>query len=503
MLLGKCKDNEVQYRVQEYADVGFPLDNIKVLPDNGGAVETYGYVHLGVPQGTANYQKSELQKIVSSFIKTCCCSDIIDEAQYKWVYLNNIIKNKVSFWLRHISPAITGFFVNEIDYFIKNRLDVILGNDTLTDEDYDGAFLPIKKYGLGLHHTRDVITAAYLSNFDETRDTVARLLPKSSSYLSAEFLETIGEHTIVESIWISNFVKGLKAIQTHLDTVIDTLHTAGQIDRAKTIESSEKIKKKKQKFYSSLISQCETLCYEFRVAESMDSYQKTRILAVEGDWAGAWLHSIPQDKASSMNNIEFRHAMHFRLGLSFQDRPHICICKANTIIDENLSHILTCHAFADEKFRRHEEIVSEFKKLGAAAHVSVSDRGLKVDEDGCQRPDLRFHRFGDNNKDLDIDVSITFSGSASYVKHRNVEAARGYVIDQMEKKKNLKYLAKCNANNIDFKPIVFDAFDPPLSSISYVLNILLFPLFNAPLESGSFVFDPPLSSISYVLNILL
>ena len=36
----------------------------------------------------------------------------------------------------------------------------------------------------------------------------------------------------------------------------------------------------------------------------------------------------------------------------------------------------------------------------------------------------------------------------------------------MEKKKNLKYLAKCNAINIDFKPIVFDAFGLPSKTTS-------------------------------------
>lgn len=174
-----------------------------------------------------------------------------------------------------------------------------------------------------------------------------------------------------------------------------------------------------------------------------------------------------------MSSAEFRHALYLRLGLVVKDRPQKCICKNAVPIDDTLSHLLSCHAFTAEKFRRHEEIVGELKKLGAAAHVSVTERGLMLEGEGNERPDLRFHRIGENNQDLDIDVTITFSGSESYVRNHTVDTTRGEAIACAEKRKNDKYLTKCRANSIDFKPIVFDAFGlPSKTTVEFITNLV-------------------------------
>jgi hypothetical protein len=120
-LLGRCEPAEVESRVQAYRELGFPLGNIRVHPDNGGPAESYGYIHLGVPQGSVKYQEEELRNIIKNFTKSCGYGDIIDEAQYKWVYLNNIIKNKVSFWLRSKGTVLYNNFdfqthYTEVDY---------------------------------------------------------------------------------------------------------------------------------------------------------------------------------------------------------------------------------------------------------------------------------------------------------------------------------------------------------------------------------------------------
>ena len=60
-MLGLCKDNEeVKDKIQLYQDAGFPIENIKVHPHNGGDYEEYGYIHLGIPQGSYGYQKKRV-----------------------------------------------------------------------------------------------------------------------------------------------------------------------------------------------------------------------------------------------------------------------------------------------------------------------------------------------------------------------------------------------------------------------------------------------------------
>ena len=59
------------------------------------------------------------------------------------------------------------------------------------------------------------------------------------------------------------------------------------------------------------------------------------------------------------------------------------------------------------------------------------------------------------------------------MRNHTVGTTRGEAIVCAEKRKNDKYLTKCRANNIDFKPIVFDAFGlPSKTTVEFITSLV-------------------------------
>ena len=62
----------------------------------------YGYVHLGIPVGSDEFQRQQLRALVNDFIALCECDSSVKSPQERWVYLYWVIRQKFPFWLRHM-----------------------------------------------------------------------------------------------------------------------------------------------------------------------------------------------------------------------------------------------------------------------------------------------------------------------------------------------------------------------------------------------------------------
>jgi hypothetical protein len=177
VLLGKCKDDEeTTQRIAAYVDQGIPLTNIKIHPENGGPPMDYGYIHLGIPVGSAQYKHEHLHALVDQFITDGQCDEIVQDAQTKWVYLLWVIRQKFPFWFRHMCPSITSTVEGKLETHMRNKFDSILGQPC-TDKEWDQACLPTKTHGCGLGRPKDIITSAFASNIQETIEAVKTKLP--------------------------------------------------------------------------------------------------------------------------------------------------------------------------------------------------------------------------------------------------------------------------------------------------------------------------------------
>jgi hypothetical protein len=133
VLLGKCTDlEETQQRIATWVGMGIPLlSNIKIHPENDGPTEDYGYIHLGVPIGSNEYQHQHLHNLVDKYIEGCKCDEVVQNVQAKWVYLLWVIRQKFPFWFRHMCPSITSSVEGKIDTHMRSKFDMVLGQPTL------------------------------------------------------------------------------------------------------------------------------------------------------------------------------------------------------------------------------------------------------------------------------------------------------------------------------------------------------------------------------------
>ena len=184
VLLGKCANEEdKEQRIAAYTAKGLPLSNIKIHPDNGGQPEEYGYIHLGVPVGSTDFQFQHLHQLVTKFIATGECDEAVDEAHEKWVYLLWVTRQKFPFWFRHMCPSLTSTVEDRIESHMRRKFDTVLGQLT-QDREWVQACLPTKNHGCGLGRTSDIIASAFAANVEETMAAVKKKLPATQAYMA-------------------------------------------------------------------------------------------------------------------------------------------------------------------------------------------------------------------------------------------------------------------------------------------------------------------------------
>lgn len=455
VLLGKCAtQDECAAHVQTYIALGFPRSNIILHPSNGGALQDFGYIHLGVPVGAREYCSFQLSELVEKFISTSECDKDVTSVQQKWVYLSQVIRQKFPFWFRHMCPTITASSLPSVVSLLKQKFAEI-GGFEITDENWAQICLPIKSHGCGLGNPQDTITAAFVANVDETIQAVKEKLP-DAQYLKLLFdggsIEDISEDTIVSDD-VNRFVHAYKTCQDRIKSAISVLAEDVPPDKLANII----LRKKAQQFYSSFLSRAAVLQYEDNIKVLGSPHDKARTLSNDGKFAGAWLHNVPKKSELHMSNLEFRRALMLRLGVPFKDNPVRCSC--NGIIDCHVDHVLSCKDNNKNVTDRHNAIVKDFKSLTNHAGLHFSDAWegqLRVGRyDDNKYPDGRLDSYKDG-RHMHIDVTVGNPTASSYIARAS--KTEHYVIQQKEKLKNKKFLARCNEHRTDFMPLAFEIY---------------------------------------------
>ena len=452
VLLGKCaNDAEVQQRIAAYCVRGIPLSNIKIHPDNGGADEDYGYIHLGVPVGSKVYQQQHLHLLVEKFIEVCECDDIVEEAQSKWVYLLWVIRQKFPFWFRHMCPTITFTVEAKVEAHMRNKFDTILGQRT-SDKDWAKACLPTKTHGCGLGKPKDIISAAFAANVEETLKAVQDKLPGTAAYMDMIHASTEDFDAYdFPSLDIMLFVRGAR---DHKAVVVAAANALDELEILTTYDAKVG-KKKTQHFYSDIINRFRAKKMEELIKDHGMAIEKAGFLSNDGSFAGAWLFNVPKDTHSTMSNPEFRTALMLRLGIKFSSLMSRCCCPQKTTICPHGVHLFSCNEFKPLLQMRHNAIQHDLMQLGLHGAVRVIDSGLgqMMDRDG-RKGDLLFPGHGRGNSDLVVDLTIGNATAQSYLEQSSYISK--HVIGILETNKNTKYAAGYREMGVDFMPLAFE-----------------------------------------------
>ena len=102
-------------RVKNYIELGVFLKNIFIHPSNGGSADTYGYVHLDIPQGSSEYQLRSRRNLVTEYALLTEVIRHLDNPQEEWVFTYWVLCQKFPFWLRHMSPDLAAQVLHDIE----------------------------------------------------------------------------------------------------------------------------------------------------------------------------------------------------------------------------------------------------------------------------------------------------------------------------------------------------------------------------------------------------
>lgn len=156
----------------------------------------------------------------------------MESPQERWVYLYWVIRQKFPFWLRHMSPAVTGDIAQSIDDHLRDKMSKIIG-EPLSDATWDQIRLPVKSHGFGLGHVHDTISAAYVANVLETKKAVREKLP-SATYL--DHLDDTQEELDTVRLGSPEIEEYVEVYRTHMLNIVDTSKRA-EIDILDKLQS--------------------------------------------------------------------------------------------------------------------------------------------------------------------------------------------------------------------------------------------------------------------------
>ena len=458
VLVGKCEsEEEVQRRVNTYRDV-LHVDpaNIKLHPDNGGSVESYGYIHLGIPVGTDSFCRGELTRLVNQYIQETQCDNEVDSLHQKWVYLLRIIKQKFPFWLKHISPSITIQELPRLNALLKEKMNDIV-NVELSDMQWRQTCLPIKSGGCGLGFIDDTVTSAYVAHVDETINVM------KSTFTNAPYLDFFDLQTPIPEGFrfpSENAERAVQEYRNRKSRIVDAAITLNEdIAQDDLFNNADNNRKKLQHHYFTYLSRKEIKDYESDDVQLGTSHDRARTLSTDGSFAGAWLHSVPKHYEKQFSNDEFRKAMWLRLGIPFTARPHHCSCRTQSVIDEHVDHILTCKQFNGSIKSRHDLVVREIKSLCHHAGLQWTDCYIgqlrTVSHVNGDTPDG--YILGLSGRPFFIDVTIAHPTGATHMRNGSTRH-KHFALNSLEANKIAKFERRCHEFDSDFVPLALETY---------------------------------------------
>ena len=454
LLLGICEsDAEVANRIRAYEELGVPPENVRIHPLNGGDEEAYGYVHLGVPVGSYAYRYNTLRHLVEDLAESAKVLRVLKNPQQEWVFAFWVLRQKFPFWLRHMCPTVTTALAGRIEEVMRLTLQPVVGHE-LGGTVWEQMCLPLKSHGFGVGKVEDTISAAFVSNVQETRGHVMEKLPVSM------YLGRLEDTAVDELECPTVECRDLAAVYSqHRHRILQAVEdTNFALDEQKF--ATALARRKLQFVYSKILSRQRLFAFEAGVRARGIPAEKARVLSANGSMSGAWLLSVPKTQYSTIHPQAFQLSCQLRLGIPFRGQPNFCICKKRSAVDQYGTHIFSCEKFRSLLKNRHDAIQNDIKALAQSGGIKADDRRLTVfrvtNEDDGKRPDLLLPGYEDDGKDLLLDITVGTPTCATYVAR--AANTPHHTLRLLHNRKNEKYLHRCAEIGASFMPMAFETF---------------------------------------------
>jgi hypothetical protein len=190
-----------------------------------------------------------------------------------------------------------------------------------------------------------------------------------------------------------------------------------------------------------------------------------RFKALQCRESGSWLHAIPSNIGTLLDNTSFQVCIGLRLGCNLCT-SHICKCNAK--VDEIGTHGLSCFK-SSGRFSRHTEINSIINRSLTSIHVNstLEPNGLSRDEG--KRPDGMTLVPWIKGQPLVWDVTVVDTlADRCVLKSSEVS---GFAAEMACKRKHSKYSSIISSNYV-FKGLAFETLGPWCKEAIDFINVI-------------------------------
>jgi hypothetical protein len=406
---------------------------------------------LGTPVGTHEFCTEFMQKVVDGYDEMHERLRELDDPQTQYLLLRYCCCNNLNHWLRTVAPEDVKEAAQRFDAAVHATICTMLSPQNQTFElpsrSEDQARLIVKKGGLGLISAEPTADPAWLGSWSLTK-------PLLKSVLQKHLVITTRLDNL--SGVISADHRAAASISAAYDRVAVLAQQCSCPLPAK--DNLEEIPEKAQKrFNHSVIAALDS-----RLMAATDRWgddeDRARIHSTRGYGACGWLQTLPTVSWARFTPSLYRILLCMHLGLPQRLTFGGCKCACGATVDDRGYHYLTCRR-GGHRITTHNSMVRHLHSMTRACnYVSriVNLTPLFRTATGRHVPDQVIFDWCDDGTHLATDTSITCPCAATY----RAEAAHvpGSAGKTRETKKRVKYVALCEAAEMQFSPLVFETF---------------------------------------------
>ena len=430
-LLGRCQSNQEAQRRKQSLIEGFGLsdDMIRIHPDNGGDVETYGATILGSHLGTAAFIRAKLDvkvkelKDVSKSIQTVN-SKQIQFLMLRWCFTQMLIflqRNLPHHHMQYIIPEFTNMKRKILENVVEMPID---------DDRFQLAQLHVTDSGLGLFDSDLTSHAAYVASFAEFM----------TDFMQDPRFVDVDEDDLP---CIQHFFTSLDVLRKYDDKItVASLHARIMEDKQKnTLKLQHELS---QIFRKSMRLETMILFPDRRAQVFFNSIR-------DGD-AGRILEMAPKTSMHRMVNHNFKSFIRMRLFMP-QVPPCTCLCKNQ--VDAEGFHWRGGCGHGGIRTNTHNDVVAMLKTIFqyCGCHVRIEESHLFSDN---KRGDLTVRGLEGHPRPQVMDVRITSAVPANGgpITEREADDPNfpAKHLEKHSKQKSYKYREEARVAGLGFLP---------------------------------------------------
>jgi hypothetical protein len=445
-LLGKCSTyQQALDRKNILISLGLNEETIFMHPDNDPINESkFGCNILGSFVGSPTYIVSSLEEKFQKLVLESEAIKTYPNKQVQHLMLRLCFSQKINHLQRSTPPELLEDFINRFDFLKRDTLESILST-RVSDSIWFQSCLATNDGGLGYQNVQRMSHPAYLSSMVQCSSTLQEISPH---IFDSEIPMIRSFHA---SLAMNARLSGSDTPLTYQDI---TALLAQAMQKNETLQSKlfEMQRPHTIQLFKDSITDTKRLAWIVSLSGSDSKSSR-------------WLDVTPKTVDFKFKSDQFQALLCHRLLLQ---QPIFvptskCYCKSAPLLDP-YGHHLSAGCAKDGTFHKtHDSLKMVIKDLcnfaGFVTRVEEPRCFQEADPDCNLRPDLSIYNFPNHpRRKLILDVSVTHPVPiiSSRVLSRNEASQPCRAANLCFNRKNNKYSAVSEANDLEFLPLIFE-----------------------------------------------